>query len=400
VYDIEVADAHNFFANGILVHNCMVRRLKCDVLKELPAKRRQIVEMPTNGDAGVVADEAEQYDRHEAEIVRARAAMEVAKLCEDEAAYAAAADQLKKAYAVAFSEIAKVRHEVALAKVPKVVEHLQNSLEDVGKLVVFTHHHDVTDQIAAALAEHGVSVVDGRTPNDQRQDIVTAFNTDPAKRVLLLGIRAAGVGLSVKASVEVFAELDWTPGVIDQAEDRCHGIGRGIEGEPLLVQHLVLEGSLDARMVRVKVAKQDVADRALDKGAGLVVGATPVLTVEAGSILAETAETATNPHPGDKNAPKATLGPNTSVIGAAQTPSEALREHVHDGLRRLAGMCDGARELDGCGFNKLDAAFGHALAGYGRLTDRMVEAGIRLVVKYKRQLGEGYGERLNDLRKQ
>jgi hypothetical protein len=345
-----------------------------------------------------VADEAEQYGRHEAEIVRARAAMEVAKLCEDEAAYAAAADQLKKAYAVAFSEIAKVRHEVALAKVPKVVEHLQNSLEDVGKLVVFTHHHDVTDQIAAALAEHGVSVVDGRTPNDQRQDIVTAFNTDPAKRVLLLGIRAAGVGLSVKASVEVFAELDWTPGVIDQAEDRCHGIGRGIEGEPLLVQHLVLEGSLDARMVRVKVAKQDVADRALDKGAGLVVGATPVLTVEAGSILAETAETATEPHPGDKNAPKATPGALATGLGAGLTVSEELREHVHDGLRRLAGVCDYANQLDGVGFNRFDAAFGHCLAERDRLTDGMVAAGIKLCIKYKRQLGEGYGERLDALK--
>jgi hypothetical protein len=307
-------------------------------------------------------------------------------------------DELKRAYRVAFEEIAKVRHEVALAKVPKVVEHLTDILEDGGKLVLFTHHHDVTDQYLAAFAGHGALVVDGRTPNEQRQEIVSRFNADPSAKVLILGIRAAGVGLSVKSSVEVFAELDWTPGNIEQAEDRCHGIGRGIEGEPLLLQHLVLEGSLDARMIRMKVSKQDVADRALDKGAGLVVGSTPVLTIEAGSILAETPVT---PQPGQTNAPKATLGPKASVIGAGLTVSEDLRAHVHYGLRMLAGSDgDYARELNGVGFNKLDCAFGHCLAEYGRLTDKMVLAGVKLVTKYKRQLGEGYAARMAELRKQ
>lgn len=375
----------------------MVRRLKSEVLTELPPKRRQIVELPTNGDAGLVEEEREQFERHESGLTRLKALAEAAALGDDEAAYAAAADELKRAYRVAFEEIAKVRHQVALAKVPKVVEHVTDMLEESGKIVLFTHHHDVTDQIAGALADYQPMVVDGRTLNEDRQGIVDTFNAVPEKRVLLLGIKAAGVGLSVKASVEVFAELDWTPGVVSQAEDRCHGIGRGIEGEPLLVQHLVLEGSLDARMVRTIVQKQDVADRALDKGAGLVAGAVPVLTVEVGSVL----EGGINPQDGGKDAPKATPGPIASVLGAGLRVSEELRAHVHAGLRTIAGSdCDFARELNGVGFNKLDCAFGHCLAERDRLTDRMVAAGVRLVTKYKRQLGEGYSERLADLRKQ
>ena len=50
VYDIEVAQNHNFFAEGALVHNCMVRRLKKDVLPDLPRKLRRVVEFSPSGE--------------------------------------------------------------------------------------------------------------------------------------------------------------------------------------------------------------------------------------------------------------------------------------------------------------------------------------------------------------
>lgn len=365
-----------------LRRDIMTRRLKRDVLKDLPPKRRQVIEFSANGDAGLIAEEAAQFAGHEDGITQLKALAEAAKLCDDEQGYKEAVGALAKAYRVAFDEIAKVRHQVALAKLDKVVEHVHNVLEDTQKAVLFVHHHDVTDRLAAEFAGVGVLVVDGRTPNEERQPAVTKFNTDPTNRVLILGIRAAGIGLSVKASVEIFAELDWTPGVVAQAEDRCHGIGRGIEGEPLLVQHLVLEGSLDARMARIICQKQDVADRALDKGMALSVGSEPVLTVTVGSVLEDPATKA--------------------VLAAKVVPvaSEALRAHVHAGLKMLAGCDhDHAQELNGIGFNKFDGVFGHALAERSRLSDRMVEVGVRLVVKYRKQLGEAFGKRLEELRK-
>ena len=375
VYDIEVEDTHNFFANGVLVHNCMTRRLKKDVLKDLPAKRRQVIELPTNGDAALVDEENDVYARREDEIISLKAQAEVAKLADDEAGYQAAVAALKKACQVAFTEIARVRHDVAVAKLDKVIEHVHNVLEETKKLVVFVHHHDVTDRLASEFIDFGVMVVDGRTENALRQEIVNQFNTDPAKRVLVLGIKAAGVGLSVKASVEIFAELDWTPGAIAQAEDRCHGIGRGIEGEPLLVQHLVLERSLDAKMAKTIVAKQNIADQALDKGAVAVQGVDPILTIEAGSIL------------------------DDSTAAVVPVASEELRQFVHDGLRRLAGSDqDHAQALNGIGFNKMDGAFGHALAERGFLTDKMVVYAAKLCRKYSGQLGgQSYKDELNRL---
>ena len=353
----------------------MCRRLKRDVLTDLPAKRRQVIELAANGSAGLVREEAERFAAHESELTRLKARVEAARLSDNQAGYSEAVEQLKKSYTVAFTEIARVRHEIALAKVPSVVEHVDNVLQDTSKVVVFAHHLDVVEQLRAALEQHGVAVITGDTDNAARQPIVDDFNAGTQRRVLLLGIKAAGVGLSVKASVEVFAELDWVPGVVAQAEDRCHGIGRGVEGEPLLVQHLVLEGSLDAKMAKTIVRKQDIADKALDKGWTAAQGAEPVLTVEVGSVLDEDKQASA------KDAPAAPV-------------ADAMRAMVHDGLRRLAGVCDGAEQLDGCGFNKFDAAFGHALAESSRLSDKATMVGAKLCVKYGRQLGVAFTDHL------
>jgi hypothetical protein len=61
-------------------------------------------------------------------------------------------------------------------------------------------------------------------------------------------------------------------------------------------------------------------------------------------------------------------------------------EAIHSCLRLLAGHCDGARRLDGAGFNKLDAQFGHSLANAQHLSQKQAKAGRKLVRKYHRQL--------------
>ena len=58
------------------------------------------------------------------------------------------------------------------------------------------------------------------------------------------------------------------------------------------------------------------------------------------------------------------------------------------GLRILAGMCDGAREKDGVGFNGLDTGFGHRLAGLPALTKRQALVARQMIRKYHRQLGQ------------
>lgn len=228
----------------------MVRRLKKDVLKDLPPKVRQIIEIPAKGQSipadllraiGVIAKL--RHKAHTPDEVR----------------------QLKEAQAVALERMSKVRHEQALAKVPAVVEHVRELLESVDKVVVFAHHRDVIAQLHDALTDFRPSLVVGGQGDLIKQKNVDEFQTVPECRVFIGQIQAAGVGLTLTAaSTVVFAELDWTPGNMAQCEDRCHRIG---QKDSVLVQHLVLEGSLDARISKALLRKQQVIDQTLDSGA-------------------------------------------------------------------------------------------------------------------------------------
>ena len=59
----------------------------------------------------------------------------------------------------------------------------------------------------------------------------------------------------------LFAEQDWTPAWMRQAEDRAHRIG---QDDTVLVQSLVVDGSIDGGIAKKLVAKQEIADKALD----------------------------------------------------------------------------------------------------------------------------------------
>ena len=342
----------------------MVRRLKADVLTELPAKRRQVVVMPPNGALGAVRAEAAAWRAHEETIEAARAAVELSKASDAPQEYEAAVARLNAVTRVAFADISRVRHETALAKVPAVLEHAQDALEQGGKLVIFAHHHDVIAALREGLADAQPAVLTGETPMAERQAAVDRFQGDPACRVFIGSITAAGVGITLTASAHaIFAELDWVPGNVTQAEDRCHRIG---QASSVLVQHLVLDGSLDARMATVLVEKQDVIDRALDRATESVLANEPAV-------------------PGEQAATATAGRKQLDVVALTLTPEQIAE--IHEGLRRLAGMCDGARTLDGSGFSKIDVRIGHALAEAARLSPRQAALGLRLTRKYRRQLG-------------
>jgi SWI/SNF-related matrix-associated actin-dependent regulator 1 of chromatin subfamily A len=83
-------------------------------------------------------------------------------------------------------------------------------------------------------------------------------------RLFIGNIQAAGLGITLTAASRcIFAELSWVPAELSQAEDRLHRIGTL---DSVTVQHLVLEGSLDAMMVHVLFKKQRILDAVLEEG--------------------------------------------------------------------------------------------------------------------------------------
>jgi SWI/SNF-related matrix-associated actin-dependent regulator 1 of chromatin subfamily A len=145
-----------------------------------------------------------------------------------------------------------------------VAEHVLGLLDSVDKVVVMAHHHDVVDILTEALAEYGVVSLTGRDNQADRQTSIDRFQDHPEVRVFVGSIQAAGIGITLTAaSTVVFAELDWVPGNMSQAEDRCHRIG---QTDSVLVQHVVLDGSIDARLAKTLVEKQAVITMAIDDG--------------------------------------------------------------------------------------------------------------------------------------
>jgi len=242
----------------------MIRRTKADVLKHLPPKRRQVIEVGSEAVTKLIEREREAWDKHKARLGELRASARVipgkgaAKAeVEDPAARAA----LRREAAEAFGELSKLRHATALAKVPLVLEHLRSVLEETPKVVVFAHHRDVVAALAETFGELAVTLT-GEHSVEQRQAAVDRFQTDPTCTLFIGSITAAGFGLTLTASSHVvFAELDWVPAHMTQAEDRTHRIG---QKDSVLVQHIVLEKSLDASMVRTLLRKQAVIDEAVD----------------------------------------------------------------------------------------------------------------------------------------
>lgn len=343
----------------------MVRRLKADVLKELPAKRRQIIALPNSTCRQVIDTETRIQAANDEALLELRAAVEIAKA--SDTGYEEAVAALRQAQQIAFTEIARVRHETALAKAPIMVEAVRDVLETEDKVVVFAHHLDVIEVLRAGLEEYGVAVLTGECSQADRQASVDIFQTDPRCRVFIGGIKAAGVGLTLTAASHVmFAELDYVPGVLSQCEDRCHRIG---QTDSVLIQHYVLEDSIDCRMAEVLVEKQAVLDRVLDGGGA-----------EAQQIIIV-------PPANDNRA--ATYDAKREALEAeGQTITEDQRTAILQALQYLAAFdTDHARMINGVGYSKIDGKIGHSLATCARLSNKQAALGRRLVNKYRRQLG-------------
>ncbi len=115
----------------------MVRRLKSEVLKDLPAKRRQIIELPLSNHESVVMAELKAWADKERTIEGLKQAVEVAKKLNNKEEYRRAVNKLRAEVKVAFAEMSKYRKATALAKLPYIIEHLEDCIENEEKVICF-----------------------------------------------------------------------------------------------------------------------------------------------------------------------------------------------------------------------------------------------------------------------
>jgi len=224
---------------------CMVRRLKKDVLPELPEKRRQLIVLKgkSNSSAGL--------DRWAESLTEENYFERIKDLRADK---------------VLFEEYSTKRHMEALAKTDECIELIEDALDSGQKLVVFAYHLDVIAKIETALnwSNPGIAVtLTGGDSAADRAHVVKRFQEDESCRVFVGSIGAAGVGITLTASSHViFVELEPVPGRMNQSEDRVHRIG---QKDMVLVWHLLMDGSICARIAKILVKKQAVITAALDE---------------------------------------------------------------------------------------------------------------------------------------
>jgi len=242
----------------------MIRRLKKEVLPELPRKRRQIIELPAEGQLLELVEEENKLWQTQAQIIKdlEEALTGLKQEAVDDDDFGKIIDNLKFNKRYFFDEIAIIRHKLALAKVPYVCDHIEDLLENKDKLVCFVHHNDVGRAIFERFADKAVHVY-GATSMEDRAAAIEKFWNDDKCELFIGSLKVTGLGINLQvASNIVFAELDWVPGVITQAEDRCHRIG---QEKSLLVQHLVAQNSMDSNMAKRIVTKQKSIQKALNR---------------------------------------------------------------------------------------------------------------------------------------
>uniref|UniRef100_A0A8C6S4L7 Zinc finger, RAN-binding domain containing 3 n=1 Tax=Neogobius melanostomus TaxID=47308 RepID=A0A8C6S4L7_9GOBI len=225
----------------------MIRRLKQDVLTQLPPKVRQRIPFDLPKEA---AKEA------------ASSFAEWERLMKGTGSKAVAADNL---FTEVMGLVTQMYKQTAIAKAGAVKDYIKMMLEaEQLKFLVFAHHLTMLQACteAAIEAKAGYIRIDGSVPSSERMQLVHKFQTDPETRVAILSIQAAGQGLTfTAASHVVFAELYWNPGHMKQAEDRAHRIGQTCS---VNVHYLIAKGTFDTVLWGMLNRKETVTGSTLN----------------------------------------------------------------------------------------------------------------------------------------
>ncbi len=197
----------------------MLRRTKAMVLKELPPKRR-VVQM-------VDLDQGMYDSLIEPAVAKARM-------------IGALKDVLERGR-LTREVVEHTRRATGIAKAAHVAAFVRMLLEAGERVLLFAYHHTVMDAYRDALADHKVGFVTGRETPGEKDQAVWRFKSGRTS-VLCLSLRtSAGLNLQ-EASCVVFGELDWSPAVHSQCEDRAHRIG---QRDSILCYYLVAADGTD-----------------------------------------------------------------------------------------------------------------------------------------------------------
>lgn len=242
-----------------MVSPFILRRLKADVLKELPEKVEQIV---------YAQMEPEQKRIYMAHVYRMKEMLE-SKSEEDV--------QTQKLKILA--ELTRLRqiccdprllyedYQPLSCKVAACMELVKEAVQGEHKVLVFSQFPSAFPILQEWLqAEHlEYYVLTGETSKEKRLELVESFNKDQVP-VFLISLKAGGTGLNLTgANIVIHFDPWWNVAAQNQATDRAHRIG---QKNPVTVYKLIAQGSIEEKITELQEKKRVLADQVLD-GEGL-----------------------------------------------------------------------------------------------------------------------------------
>ena len=224
-----------------LQKHVMLRRKKADVLKELKDKVRY---------KEVIAADTDYYLE------------ELDKIWKKVESEQKDADSEFSKSASYHRAIQSERQIAGIAKLPHVINFVKNIMEIEESVVVFCHHKVIHKLLHESLQEFSpVSIIGGQS-DELRQDQIDKFQKGESK-LMIAGIRAGNVGINLtRAKYVIFAELDWSPAIHRQAEDRLHRIG---QKNTVFAYYLIGQGTLDDHVANILVDKSYEIDEIMDE---------------------------------------------------------------------------------------------------------------------------------------
>lgn len=237
-----------------MIRPFVLRRLKKDVLKDLPDKLEE--EM-------YVCLEGEQLKLYDAHVKRL--ALMLDKQSDEE---------FRTGKIQILSELTRLRqlccdpallyegYQDGSAKVDMCLELVRNAVGSGHKILLFSQFTSMLDILCNKLEEEGITffTLTGATSKEKRRELVEKFNQDDTS-VFCISLKAGGTGLNLTAAdIVIHYDPWWNLAVQNQATDRAHRIG---QLNTVTVYKLVTKGTIEENIMRLQDKKRELADQVL-----------------------------------------------------------------------------------------------------------------------------------------
>ncbi len=220
-----------------LRRHCFVRRLKSEVLPQLPAKRQVVIPVALTNES--------EYRLAEKDVIEWLRSQPL-DLTELSAKIAAAlrAERL--------AQLGTLQRLAARGKLGAALAWIEDFLHSGEPLVVFARHLEVQQAVLHRFPD-ALHIL-GADSIDAREAAIAAFQDPHGPQLIVGATRVAAQGITLtRASNVVFLELEWTPAMHDQAEDRCHRIG---QRDAVTAWYLLAAETIDETMARLIQSKR------------------------------------------------------------------------------------------------------------------------------------------------